>query len=109
MIGRGQRIISFRPPNAATRSGPGESSRWNVLPSTISKPSASTSRGSSVFTAPRVASGTNAGVCTVPWARCSTPVRARPSAAWVRISNIAAELMRSPARLGPGQSRSQPK
>jgi hypothetical protein len=55
-----------RPPTLAIRSAPGESMRWNVLPSTISNPSAATSADVSDRTLPRVASGMNAGVRTTP-------------------------------------------
>lgn len=44
------------------------------------------------MTAPRVASGTKAGVCTSPWASRSVPVRARLSLARVRISNMTWKL-----------------
>ena len=36
MMGRGQFMKPFRPPWRAISSGPGSSSRWNALPSTIS-------------------------------------------------------------------------
>src|SRR3954453_7558142 len=58
--------------------------RWNVLPSTIWKPSASTSALSSPFTVALVASGTNAGVSTSPCAQRRTPARALPSRASIR-------------------------
>src|SRR3954451_6120814 len=58
--------------------------RWNVLPSTIRKPSASTSALSRPFTVALVASGTNAGVSTSPCAHSRTPARAEPSRASIR-------------------------
>ena len=47
-----------------------------MLPRISSKPSASTSAALRVRTAPRVASGMNAGVSTVPCAVRSRPARA---------------------------------
>jgi hypothetical protein len=60
---------------------PGLRKEWNVLPRTISKPRRATSCGSSVLTVALVASGTKAGVRTVPWrgAGCPCgPVSPRP-------------------------------
>ena len=76
MIGRSQRWKRCSPPSLAISSWPGVRNRWNVFPSTMSKPSAPASRTSSVFTTAFVARGTKAGVRTSPWASFSVPVRA---------------------------------
>ena len=68
-----------RPPWAATRSAPGRSIRWKVLPSTISAPVSATDCGSMAFTVPPVPSGMKAGVSTVPCAVPMRPRRAVPS------------------------------
>ena len=86
ITGRSQRMKSWMPPNVAISSWPGVRNRWNVLPSTMSKPSSAASRTSSVLTTPLVASGTKAGVRTSPWARCRVPVRAREAGSRVRMS-----------------------
>ena len=76
-MGRSQPMKGPRPPKRSISSGPGLSSRWKVLPSTISYPSAATSSASSPLTVAFVASGTKAGVRTPPWAVWSVPARAR--------------------------------
>ena len=81
MIARSQPMNRCRPPSAAMRSAPGDSIRWNVLPSTIWKPSPATSAAVSDRTLPLVASGMNAGVSTTPEDVWSRPVRAAPSRA----------------------------
>ncbi len=68
-----------RPPSAATRSAPGRSIRWKVLPSTISAPVSATDCGSIAFTVPAVPTGMKAGVSIVPCAVVMRPRRAAPS------------------------------
>src|SRR5690349_2151380 len=88
ITGRSQRMKRCSPPWRAISSCPGVRNRWNVLPSTMSKPSSAASRTSSVLTTALVASGTNAGVRTSPWARRSVPVRARVPASRVRMAKL---------------------
>src|SRR4051794_37760573 len=94
MIGCSQRMNSCRPPNSRTSSCPGVRNRWKVLPRTMSKPSARASCGSSVLMTAFVASGTNAGVLTVPCARCKVAARARDarSRAWTSSSGTARRI-----------------
>src|ERR671914_887225 len=77
ITGRAQRMKRCTPPRSRISSWPGARNRWNVFPSTMSKPRPAASRTSSVLTTALVARGTKAGVRTSPWARRSTPVRAR--------------------------------
>ena len=67
-IGPGQFMNLCSPPSAATRSAPGRSIRWKVLPSTISAPVSATDCGSIALIVPAVPSGMKAGVSTVPCA-----------------------------------------
>ena len=67
-IGPGQFMNLCRPPSAATRSAPGFSIRWKVLPSTISAPVSATDCGIIAFTVPAVPTGMKVGVSTVPCA-----------------------------------------
>src|SRR2546421_3250885 len=80
-MGRRQPMNSWRPPIRRISSCPGCRKRWNVLPSTISYPSASTSAACSDLTVAVDASGTNAGVCTAPCVKRRTPARAFPARA----------------------------
>src|SRR4051794_2889982 len=88
----------WRPPSRAISSWPGVRNRWNVFPSTMSKPSEAASRTSIVFTTALVASGTKAGVRTSPWASFRLPLRARPALVW--ISNTGARTIAAPLHLG---------
>ena len=73
---RCQPMKRCRPRCAAITSIPGRSQRWNVLPSTICAPSASSSFGAIALTVPYVPTGMNTGVSTAPCAVSSRP-RAR--------------------------------
>src|SRR3954468_7454438 len=103
MIGRSQRWNRCSPPSCAISSWPGDRNRWNVFPSTMSKPRSAASRTSRVLTTALVASGTNAGVRTSPWVRRSVPVRAEEPGSRVRIENTAREVScgRAPRRRAP--------
>ena len=89
ITGRSQRMKRWIPPSWEISSWPGVRKRWNVLPSTMSKPSSAASRTSSVLTTALVASGTKAGVRTSPWARLRVPVRAREAGSRVRMVKAA--------------------
>src|SRR5436190_3214445 len=69
----------------------------------ISAPASSTSRKVIPFTAPRVPTGMNAGVCTVPCGVSSTPRRAAPSL-WVTRKEKGSGLMTHGSRDGSGDA-----
>src|SRR4051794_26097943 len=100
ITGRSQRMKRCSPPSSPISSWPGVRNRWNVFPSTMSNPSSAASRTSSVFTTALVASGTNAGVATSPWASVSVPARAWPGPrVWIWKDTRAGSLDRPPPAL----------
>src|SRR5450759_704178 len=86
-IGWGQPMNVCSPPARAIRPSPGRRCRWYVLPRMISAPASSTSRWVIPLTAPRVPTGMNAGVWTVPCGVTSTPRLAEPSVSVMRKLN----------------------
>src|SRR5437764_7727002 len=80
-IGPSQPMKRWSPPSSRTRSGPGRTSKWYVLLSTIWAPAARRSSGLRLFTAARVPTGMKAGVSTTPCAVTRRPRRAAPSLA----------------------------
>src|SRR4051812_44129008 len=107
MIGRSQRWKRCRPPSWAISSWPGVRNRWNVFPRTMSKPSSAASATSSVLMTALVASGTNAGVRTSPWASRRVPARARDPGSrwWISKPGTGAEPSSAPARLASARRR----
>ncbi len=81
-IGPSHPMNRCSPPASPSKSRPGRSSRWYVLPRMICARTASrSSRALTPFTVPTVPTGMKIGVSMAPWSVTRRPARASPSVA----------------------------